>query len=75
MMTALYILGFCCALSMIAAPVLIPWLASRYARHEDWIKEAERSRQHLSVTRLRQEASPRQAPRVRVLRKMGGSNV
>jgi hypothetical protein len=58
MMIALYILGGWCALSLIAAPVLVPFLASRFAKHEDWIKEAENSRWRPSVT-----------PQVRMLRR------
>jgi hypothetical protein len=47
MMLALAILGTFCAISVIAAPVLLPLLARRFARNEQWI-EAAPGRHHLS---------------------------
>lgn len=50
MITSLYILGTWCVLLMIAAPVLLPKLARRFARHDDWIKESSGSHHLSSVT-------------------------
>lgn len=50
MMLALKILAAWFALSVIAAPKLAPWLSRRFARHQDWIKEAEHSRWRPSVS-------------------------
>jgi hypothetical protein len=58
MTIALYILIGWGAASVICAPVLLPLLARRFRKHEDWVKEAEQSRWQPSVS-----------PQVRMLRR------
>jgi multidrug efflux pump subunit AcrB len=59
MITFVYILGAWCALSLIAAPVLIPMLARRFAlRHKDGFTEPLHPREPSSVR-----------PQVRMLRR------
>lgn len=56
-MLILKILGLWFALSIILTPVLVPTIARRFRKHDEWIKASEKSRWQPSVT-----------PQVRVLR-------
>jgi hypothetical protein len=50
MTVALTILGFWFAVCIICAPKLIPLLARRFKKHDDWVKQAERARWRPSVS-------------------------
>jgi hypothetical protein len=57
-MILLKILGLWLLLSIVLTPILVPRLARRFRKHDEWIKEAEQLHRHQSVT-----------PQVRMLRR------
>lgn len=60
MILALEILGGWLALSLITAPVLIPWYVRRFVKHDEWVEQSHQApRPHYRFPEIRETYRPR----------------